>query len=163
MQGRYAAGEESSEEGGTKPKAFVSLNWVLEEQPLDLETQLAWGFLDYLLLGTSAAPLRKALNDSSLGEALIGGGLMDELRQPVFSIGLKGVNPPDAAKVWGPQHGALLMPTVMPAACRQPQSPACTHVHVHSHAPRSGPCLQHLLLERRRVSQHAPMCWWHAG
>ena len=92
---KYAAGEEE----GTKPKAFVSLNWVLEEEPLDLETSLAWGFLDYLLLGTSAAPLRKALNDCGLGEALIGGGLMDELRQPVFSVGLKGVNPPDAAKV----------------------------------------------------------------
>lgn len=98
MRGRYAAGEEGGEEG-TKPKAFVSLNWVLEEQPLDLETQLAWGFLDYLLLGTSAAPLRRALNDSGLGEALIGGGLMDELRQPVFSVGLKGVAPPDAPQV----------------------------------------------------------------
>ncbi|KAK9805775.1 hypothetical protein WJX73_008308 [Symbiochloris irregularis] len=98
VKGTYAAGEESQEEG-TKPKAFVSLNWVLEEEPLDLETSLAWGFLDYLLLGTPAAPLRKALNDSGLGEALIGGGLMDELRQPVFSVGLKGVDPPDAAKV----------------------------------------------------------------
>lgn len=95
VTGKYAAGAEES----GPAKAFVSLNWVLEEEPLDLETQLAWGFLDYLLLGTSAAPLRKALNDSGLGEALIGGGLMDELRQPIFSIGLKGVNPPDAAKV----------------------------------------------------------------
>ena len=27
---------------------------MLSEAPLDLETELAWGFLDYLLLGTSA-------------------------------------------------------------------------------------------------------------
>lgn len=68
---RYAVGDGAGEEGEAG-KAFVSLNWVLSEDPLDLETELAWGFLDYLLLGTSAAPLRKALNDSGLGEALIG-------------------------------------------------------------------------------------------
>ena len=71
MVERYAAGEGSGEED--KEKAFVSLNWLLSEEHMDLETELAWGFLDYLLLGTSAAPLRKALNDSGLGEALIGG------------------------------------------------------------------------------------------
>lgn len=35
---RYAAGE-GSEDGG-EPKAFVSVNWLLTEQPLDLETEL---------------------------------------------------------------------------------------------------------------------------
>lgn len=35
---RYAAGE-GSDDGG-EPKAFVSVNWVLTEQPLDLETEL---------------------------------------------------------------------------------------------------------------------------
>ncbi|CAL5227379.1 g10329 [Coccomyxa viridis] len=94
---RYAAGEGAGEDDAGK--AFVSLNWLLSEEHMDLETELAWGFLDYLLLGTSAAPLRKALNDSGLGEALIGGGLGDELRQPVFSLGMKGVKPEDANKV----------------------------------------------------------------
>ena len=70
MVERYAAG--SGDEDGESGKAFVSLNWLLSEEHMDLETELAWGFLDYLLLGTSAAPLRKALNDSGLGEALIG-------------------------------------------------------------------------------------------
>ena len=36
--------------------------------------------------------------DSGLGQALIGGGLQGDLRQPVFSIGLKGVDPANAAK-----------------------------------------------------------------
>jgi Zn-dependent M16 (insulinase) family peptidase len=94
---RYAAGE-GSEDGG-EPKAFVSVNWVLTEQPLDLETELALGFLNYLMLGTSASPLRKALNDSGLGESIIGGGVEDELRQPVFSLGLKGVKEEDVGKV----------------------------------------------------------------
>ena len=37
----------------------MAVNWVLTDQPLDVETELALGFLDYLLLGTPAAPLRK--------------------------------------------------------------------------------------------------------
>lgn len=38
------------------------------------------------------------LMDSGLGEDLIGGGLEDELRQPIFSIGLKGVKPENLGK-----------------------------------------------------------------
>ena len=66
---------------------------------MDLETELAWDFLDYLMLGTSAAPLRRALTESGLGESIIGGGLSGELRQPTFSLGLKGVDPANAQKV----------------------------------------------------------------
>ena len=51
------------------------------------------------MLGTSASPLLRALTESGLGERMIGGGLSDELRQPTFSLGLKGVKPEDAQKV----------------------------------------------------------------
>jgi len=61
----------------------------MTQEPLDVETELALGFLDYLMLGTPAAPLRKALNDSQLGAAMVGGGMDDELKQPVWSVGLK--------------------------------------------------------------------------
>ncbi len=58
MVERYAAGDGGGEagaaDGGGDGRAFVSVNWVLSEAPLDLETELAFGFLDYLLLGTSA-------------------------------------------------------------------------------------------------------------
>ena len=54
MVERYAAG--SGDEDSESGKAFVSLNWLLSQEHMDLETELAWGFLDYLLLGTSAAP-----------------------------------------------------------------------------------------------------------
>ncbi|GLC71241.1 hypothetical protein PLESTF_001094000 [Pleodorina starrii] len=91
----YAAGD--GEEG--EQKAYVGLSWVLSDTPLDVETELALGFLDFLLLGTPAAPLRKALNDSRLGAAVIGGGVDDDLKQPCFTLGLKGVNPEDADKV----------------------------------------------------------------
>ena len=103
----YAAGAENEDASDEEPKTFVSVNWLLTEEPLDLETELALGFLNYLMLGTSASPLRKALTDSGLGESIIGGGVEDELSQPVFSIGLKGVKEEDAAAV-----EALVMSTL---------------------------------------------------
>lgn len=60
-------------------------------------------------VGTSAAPLRKALMDSGLGEALVGGGLQGDLRQPVFSIGLKGAAPENFQKVSCAQNPASLL------------------------------------------------------
>ena len=40
-------------------QAYVGINWILTDEHLDVETELALGFLDYLMLGTNAAPLRK--------------------------------------------------------------------------------------------------------
>ncbi|GAY54861.1 hypothetical protein CUMW_160020 [Citrus unshiu] len=78
---------------------MVCLNWLLSDKPLDLETELALGFLDHLMLGTPASPLRKILLESGLGDAIVGGGIEDELLQPQFSIGLKNVSEDDIQKV----------------------------------------------------------------
>lgn len=92
----YAAGEQAA---GDAKRHMVAVNWVLADEPLKLEDELALEFLDHLLLGTPGAPLRRALLESGLGEALVGGGLSDELRQPQFAIGLKGVAAGDTAAV----------------------------------------------------------------
>lgn len=91
---KYPAGE-----GDDAKKHMVCLNWLLSESPLDLETELALGFLDHLMLGFPASPLRKILLESGLGDAIIGGGIEDELLQPQFSIGLKGVSEENIPKV----------------------------------------------------------------
>jgi len=90
----YVAGE-----GEESQKSFVQVNWLLSDAPFDTETALAVGFLDNLLLGSPAAPLRMALEESGLGESMVGFGLEDELRQPTFAIGLKGVSTEDIPKV----------------------------------------------------------------
>ncbi|XP_021731733.1 presequence protease 1, chloroplastic/mitochondrial-like [Chenopodium quinoa] len=92
---KYPAGDGED----LKKRHMVCLNWLLSEKPLDLETELAIAFLDHLLLGTPASPLRKILLESGLGEAIIGGGIDDDLLQPQFSIGLKGVQEEDIQKV----------------------------------------------------------------
>ncbi|CAM9424614.1 unnamed protein product, partial [Phaeothamnion confervicola] len=82
-----------------KDKHMVSVNWVVNDAPLSVKDALTLGVLDDLLMGTTAATLRKALTDSGLGESVIGGGLSDELLQCTFSAGLKGVAPADVSKV----------------------------------------------------------------
>ena len=78
---------------------MVYLNWLLSNKPIDLETELTLGFLNHLLLGTSTSPLRKILLESRLGDAIVGGGVEDELLQPHFCIGMKGVFEDDIHKV----------------------------------------------------------------
>ena len=90
----YAA---SADEADTT-KAIVSINWLVGEIT-DLETQMGLGILDYILNGTPAAPLRKALIESGLGENVVGGGLGDSLRQLTFSTGLKNIDPANAPTV----------------------------------------------------------------
>ncbi len=97
----YAAGaaEEQPQGEADKPKqSMISVNWMIDEIA-DVETALGFDILEHILIGNPAAPLYKALIDSGLGEGLAGGGLDDGLRQPMFSIGLKGIDPADTDKV----------------------------------------------------------------
>ncbi|KKB07518.1 insulinase family protein [Devosia chinhatensis] len=77
---------------------MVSVNWMIEPAQ-SREEVLSHGMLSYLLAGNSAAPLRKTLTESGLGEGMIGGGISSYLRQPMASFGLKGVDPADAGKI----------------------------------------------------------------
>lgn len=77
---------------------MASVSWMIDP-PEGREETLSHGMLSYLLAGNSAAPLRKKLNESGLGENMIGGGISTWLRQPMASFGLKGIDPADAGKV----------------------------------------------------------------
>ena len=94
-QGTIRKGYAASEGQNT---GMTTLNWLLCETS-DARENLALGILEYILVGMPASPLRKALIDSGLGEDMTGFGLEDELRQMIFSTGLKGIDPADAEKV----------------------------------------------------------------
>ncbi|KKB82630.1 peptidase M16 [Devosia limi DSM 17137] len=83
---------------GKARDGMVSLNWMIDP-PEDRMEGLSHGLLSYMLAGNSAAPLRKALTDSGLGEGMTGGGIGAGLRQPMASFGMKGIDPADAGKV----------------------------------------------------------------
>lgn len=73
-------------------KPMLTVNWLLPEVT-DLDLTVSLEVLSTILLGSPAAPLRKALIESGLGENVMGGGIDTDLRQAVFSIGMKGVAP----------------------------------------------------------------------
>ncbi|HKL22720.1 MAG TPA: insulinase family protein, partial [Tichowtungia sp.] len=76
-------------------KAYITINWALPEGSL----HFALTVLDHILTGTSGSPLRKALIESGLGEDIAGFGLETHMRQPAYSIGMKGVDAADLKKV----------------------------------------------------------------
>jgi presequence protease len=90
----FASGE-GDDEGR---RAMVTVNWMVNEVG-DSEADLAFRILDHILIGTPASPLRKTLLECGLGEDLAGGGIDQDLRQAMFSTGLKGIAAPDADKV----------------------------------------------------------------
>lgn len=81
-----------------KKTSMLTVNWLLDMQGSPGEV-LALNMLEYILVGNSAAPLRKALIDSGLGEGLSGSGFVEDLRQPYFTVGLKGIDEADADRV----------------------------------------------------------------
>jgi len=78
---------------------MVMVNWLMNDRPFTAFEELAIGIMDRLLMGTTSSILRKTLTESGLGEAIVGGGLSDELLQATFSVGLKGVKTEDVGKV----------------------------------------------------------------
>merc|ERR1711966_448027 len=86
-------------EGGAPDTHLTMVNWLMNDKPLTPTEQITATVLDHLLMGTTSAVLYKALMESGLGEAITGGGLSDELLQGTFSVGLKGVQPENVAKV----------------------------------------------------------------
>lgn len=83
---------------GKARDGMVSVSWLIDP-PADRTEALSHGMLSYLLAGNSAAPLRKALTESGLGEGMTGGGIGAGLRQPMANFGMKGIDPADAPKV----------------------------------------------------------------
>jgi presequence protease len=89
----FAAGE-----GEEARRTMVTVNWMLDAVG-NTEDDLALRVLNHILIGTPASPLRKALIESGLGEDIAGGGIDQDLRQAMFSTGLRGIAAADADKV----------------------------------------------------------------
>ena len=70
-----------------KEKTYLSMNFVTGESN-NLELSMAMGMLDYILMESPAAPLKKALLESRLGKDVFG-SYNNHLRQPFFSIIVK--------------------------------------------------------------------------
>ncbi|WP_419786368.1 insulinase family protein [Pseudodesulfovibrio sp.] len=83
---------------GNLQKGMFTVNWLLAETS-DPNLNLALHVLEHILIGLPSSPLKKALTDSGLGDDLAGVGLEADMRQMLFSVGLKGIHPSNAVKV----------------------------------------------------------------
>ncbi|MFH0878483.1 MAG: insulinase family protein [Lentisphaerota bacterium] len=73
-------------------KTFMTLNWLTGDA-LNVRDMLTQHILSLILLGHEAAPLKKALIESKLGQDLILSGLDTVGPELVFRVGLKGSEP----------------------------------------------------------------------
>src|SRR4030043_187103 len=80
-------------------KSSITVNW-LTVPVTDTFLVLSLEVLSEVLVGNAGSPLRKALIDSELGEDLSPAtGLETELKEVVFTAGIRGTNPEDLEKV----------------------------------------------------------------
>jgi len=83
-----------------KKQCMATVNWMMDEiVSMKDEELVALSILDHVMTSNSGSPLYKALIDSEFGEEVIGGGLEMDLRQMVYSIGLKGMDENSAEKL----------------------------------------------------------------
>jgi len=94
VQYTYDAGQDTD----IKKKHYLTVNWVLPDIS-DPVLNFSFRIMSNILIGTPASPLKKALLDSGLGEDLAGIGLEADVRQIIFSVGLKGTRARDAKKI----------------------------------------------------------------
>ena len=78
-------------------KAYLTMNWLLPEAT-EAQSSLELSMLAHILLATPASPLKRKLIESGLGEDVTG-DFEEQMRQTMFSAGLKGIQPENLEKV----------------------------------------------------------------
>jgi len=66
------------------------LGWVLNEQPMDLRTEVAWHLIYELLAGSTTAPIRKVISELDLGSDIVA-HFQHSLQQWVMGLGVSGI------------------------------------------------------------------------
>ena len=79
---------------GADGTSLMTVNWLINDQTLTPQEELALDVMDDLLLGTPVSPLYKKLRESGLGESVISDGLETVLQQATYSVGMKGIKDP---------------------------------------------------------------------
>ena len=94
IEKQYPVGQEEI----SNKKGMTTINWMLEDK-LDSEKKIAFDILNYFINESEISPLKEKLVKSELGEDLIYSVFENEVLQPAFSVGLKGMFNEDFDKV----------------------------------------------------------------
>lgn len=73
-------------------------SFILNDQPMDDRTKMAWYIIEDLLLGSSAAVIPRVIVDQKLGDDAFG-GLQSNLRQWVLTLGVSGIPDTDTTEI----------------------------------------------------------------
>lgn len=73
-------------------RSLITLSFIIGS-PIDYELNFAMGVLDTILIGSSGAPLKKALVESQLGRDTLDYGYSNESLQTSWSVGLRDTSP----------------------------------------------------------------------
>jgi len=92
---RFTESYPATQDEPLEDKTFLSLTW-LTGNALDPKQAVLRHVLTYVLFGNEAAPLKKALIDSKLGQDILDSGDMELGSETIFSVGIKGSNPDKA-------------------------------------------------------------------
>jgi len=65
--------------------------WVLNEQPMDLRTQVAWHLIYELLAGSTTAPIARIISEMNLGTDIVT-HFQHSLQQWVMALGVTGID-----------------------------------------------------------------------
>ncbi|MCP4179913.1 MAG: hypothetical protein GY756_19300 [bacterium] len=87
-----------SESEDSENQTAVTINFLTNDVT-DTITTLAMSLLEVYLLDNASSPLRKALVDSKLGEALTSSGYADYQRDTFFTVGLRNIDTENVDKI----------------------------------------------------------------
>jgi Zn-dependent M16 (insulinase) family peptidase len=68
----------------------LAIGWLLNDDIMDIKTQVAWQLIEELLIGTRVAAISKVVGDLNLGEDIIG-GLDKSSKQWSLILGVSGI------------------------------------------------------------------------
>lgn len=141
VESAYAVGAEEP----LAEKTFLLLEWIAGSgtDPADMA---ALEVLSWVLVGNEAAPLRKALVDARLGQAVAFAGLSAHGPDATFSVGLKGSEADRAERFLDVAVGTLR--TLAEAGVSADRIEAAFRQAAYGHLEIRG---QHPLFVRRRV------------
>jgi presequence protease len=74
----------------------IAISWVLNDEPMDARTEVAWLLLEEVLIGTRTSLMSKRIHDLDIGDDIVG-GLDHSVQQWIMTIGVNGLASEDQA------------------------------------------------------------------
>ena len=140
----------------------VANAWMLNDEPMDGRTEVAWFLIEELLIGTPAALISKVVFDLDLGDDIIG-GLETTLQQWTLTIGVSGLKSASDSDTVIKTINDKLVAISSSGFNEGDLNAAINKLELRVRSPPLPPPLQMMLLPTvydESSSQHLTICFW---